>query len=229
MSTELDTVPVNENALVNIDTKDLVAPGIDDAALASFGSGGEYLPRLQLCGASTNLCKEGKQPIGTFAIVVNKDTHEDLGKDANVWVLGLRLKALEIKDGTPISFFDHTTPEFRRIASLAGVQDSGCMAGPEYLVYIPAKKRFATYFLSSPSSQNEHPKLKAQLGKAVKLLVTLAENKKKQKWHVHKVVECSVPLESPAMDLYSAVLTKFKNPQASKMTAAPAEESERPR
>lgn len=213
-------------ALAGVQTSDMMAAGFDEKDYANFASSIEFLPRLQLCGASSNLCKEGKQPVGTYATVKDKENHTDLGKQCNVFVCGLRLKALEIIEGTGpqagiFSFFDPKSDEFGRVAKLSLEKDTGCLAGPEFLVYIPATKQFATFFMASKSMRNEAPAIKALLGKACTLTISLAENKKKQKWHVPKALPCSIPLDPPNNDDLQAQLLRFKNPVSSNVKKAP--------
>lgn len=221
------TTPLNQQAttaLVGIDANELVAAGFDERDYANFAGGIEFLPRLQLCGASTDLCKEGKQPIGTYAIVKDKDNYTDLGKQCNLFVCGLRLKALEIiqgPEGGVYNFFDPKSEEFKRVANLSNEKDTGCLAGPEFLVYIPATKQFATFFMASKSMRNEAPSVKALLGKAASLTVALAENKKKQKWHVTKALPCTIPLDVPPPEELSAQLLRFRNPVSSNVRRAP--------
>lgn len=236
MSTEIS--PVNNETLVPttdlaINQADLVVAGFDENEYAGLAGGMEFLPRLQLSGATSDLAKEGKVPIGTYTLVETKEKYTDLGKQINVFILGLRLKALEIsKTGDGISsFYDPKSDDFKRIANASQDRDSGCLAGPEFLVYIPSQKRFATFFMASKSMRNEAPSVKALLGKAATLQVAMAENKKKQKWHVPKTLPCTIPLDPPDQTEFASVSNKFRNPVSSKpkILANTAGEVERPR
>lgn len=226
MSDENAIAPVEENlpatTSLALGQDQMLAAGYSDEDYAGFASGFDFLPRLTLCGASTNLCKEGKQPIGTYALVYSADRHGDLGKQTNVFVLGMRLKALEIAADGIFNFFDPKSPEFARVANLSQVKDSGCLAGPEFLVYVPSTKEFATFFMASKSMRNEAPSLKALLGKAATLQISLAENKKKQKWHVPKALPCTIPLSPPSPDALTMQLNKFRNPVSSQVKTADA-------
>lgn len=214
---------MNDTALVPVsqETGLSVASMIDEkaeAALAAFsGNGyGGFLPRLQLCGASSNLCKEGKVPIGQYAYV--KDGKTDpviLGTTVNMWVFGLRLKAMKYLPEAPLSYYDPSTPEFKAVVALIDVPDSQCVAGPDFLVYVDGHG-WASFHLSSMSSQNEMPLLKALLGQAATMTVKLAENKKKQKWHVPVTGKCSLPLIPPAKDEIETQILKFKSAKDSK-------------
>lgn len=216
--------PTVGTSLVGVDQSEMLATGFDANDYASFASGIEFLPRLQLCGASSDLCKESKVPIGTYAVVKDKDNFADIGKSINLFVCGLRLKALEIiqgPEGGVYNFFDPKADEFKRVANLSNEKDTGCLAGPEFLVYIPATKQFATFFMANKSMRNEAPSVKALLGKAATLTISLAENKKKQKWHVPKALPCTIPLENPPQDELSAQVLRFRNPVSSNVKKAP--------
>jgi hypothetical protein len=221
LTTTEQPTPVTSLAIAS--GSQMVASGVDDKDFAEYSGSYSYLPYLQLCGASTNLCKEGKQPIGTYALVHDKTRHDDLGKSVNIFICGMRLKAFEMAGEGNFSFYDPKSDDFKRVARLSGEKDSGCMAGPEFLCYIPSKKMFATFFMASMSARNEAPAVKALLGRAATLTVSLAENKKKQKWHVTKTLPCSVPLDPPDSAELTMQQNKFCNPISSKIKVAPKE------
>lgn len=207
----------------------MVAANIDDKALADLsGNGfGSFLPRLQLCGGSSNLCKEGKINAGRYAFVKGKgDAFTDLGPSVNLFPFGLRLKAMRFLKDSILSYFDPTGPEFLKIKAVSLEKDSGCLAGPEYLCFIPGHG-WCTLYLTSKSARNESPQLKAMLGKPVTLTAFLAENAKKQKWHVIRSAPCSVPLEAPSADDILVQQTRFLNAQDSKEEAVPEGASSR--
>lgn len=223
MSTEI-TKPAEEvvaTTSLALNQADMAATGFDEGDYAGYATGGDFLPRLQLSGASSDLCKTGKAPIGTYSLVHDKDKSDNLDKQVNLFVLSIRLKALELLPTGPISFFDAKSEEFKRVAAMSEIKDSNCMAGPEFLVYIPAVKAFATFFMASKSMRNEAPTVKALLGKAATLTVALAENKKKQKWHVTKTLPCSIPLSPPDNAALQTQLLKFRNPVSATVKAVP--------
>lgn len=228
MSTEVAEAPKDSTTLA-VPKNAMIAGNVDDKALADLsGNGfGSFLPRLQLCGGSSNLCKEGKIGAGRYAFVKGKgDAFEDLGPSVNVLLFGLRLKAMRFLENTILSYYDPTGPEFAKIKAVSLEKDSGCLAGPEYLCFIPGKG-WCTLYLTSKSARNESPQLKAMLGKAVTLTAFLAENAKKQKWHVVRSAPCSMPLERPSQEEIEVQQTRFLNAQDSKEEAAPDEQSSR--
>lgn len=214
-----DLAPVGDNYL---------ASGMDEKALGDLsGSGfGQYLPRLQLCGASSNLCKEGKIPIARFAFVKSKDNFTDLGTAVSARLYGLRVKAMKFMPDTILSYYDHTKDEFKAIQAVSLERDSGCLAGPEYLAWVP-NFGWCTLFLTSKSARNESPNIRPFLGKMVTFTVHLAENKKKEKWHVIRSGPCSVPIAEPDAEEVVMMRHKFCNPVDSKEKAAPGEQGSR--
>lgn len=218
-----NTLPLNTQALV--------AGNFDEGAAGKLVTGIDFLVRIQLCGASANLCKEGKIGVGNYALMKNKTEFIDLGKSVNAWVCGLRMKALDF-GGDPVTvYYDPKSAEFQDILRRADAdkQNSGCLAGFEFLLYLPDVKvagdkpgTYVTFFLCSASARNEAPSFRAYLGKTVTLSSKLAENKKKQKWHVPQALACSLPLGSPNTDELQAVVNRFVNAMPSSVKKAEA-------
>ncbi len=100
----------------------------DDSAFDSMSSGG-FLPRLQLCGSSTTVVKEGKITQGHYALIKGKDQLEDLTKEVNIVVLAWRPKAMEMTEDVVLSIYNPKASEFTRIAEKSEESDSGCMYG----------------------------------------------------------------------------------------------------
>lgn len=191
----------------------------DDTNFAAISSGG-FLPRLQLMGSSSNAVKESKIGQGCYALVKGKDQIEDLTKEVNVIVLAWRPKALEIGTENVLSVYNPKHADFTRIAEKSEEQDSGCMYGPEFLVWVPSAKTFATFFMSSKTSRREAPQLKGLLGKAATLKAQLIKAKK-YAWHGPVVTPCSAPLDLPDMDKAREEAQKFNNPPENETEAAP--------
>jgi hypothetical protein len=196
-----------------------LAPKVDDAAFDAVASGGKYLPRLQLFGSNSDAAKEGKIPNGTYGIVTGKDQLTPLGPEVNVLVISWRPKAIEIGDEI-IESYDHTSETFKSIVAKSETPDSGCMYGPEYLLWVPSEKKFVTFMMGSKSARREAPNLKAILesqkdGKipAATLKCTLIAGKK-HKWHNPVITVCSTPFEMPTIDKLVEVANEFNNPKA---------------
>lgn len=151
---------------------------------------------------------------GHYGLVRAKDQVEDLGEELDVMPLALRVKALQIDGNDIITVYDHTSPEYQRIAEQSVIKDSGCMYGPEFLLWIPDAVTFATFFLSSPSARGEAPSLlnllKERSGATLKW--RLAKNKKNQSWEVPIAIACSSWAYSLPLDQIAEQVNKFLNP-----------------
>lgn len=208
----------DQNQLINV-TEMGVSKHADDKTFDSMSSGG-FLPRLQLMGSSSTAVKEGKINQGHYALVRGKDQIEDLTKEVNVVVLAWRPQALEIGAETVLSVYNPKHPDFSRIAEKSEEADSGCMYGPEFLVWVPSHKVFATFFMSSKTARREAPQLKGLLGRAATLKAQLIKAKK-YAWHGPVVTPCSAPLDLPNMEEAQVEVNKFNNPPENETEKAP--------
>lgn len=202
---------------------ELAPTNVGDLTAVSESSG--FLPYLQMCGSSSKLAKEGKIPIGHYALVLSKERFLDLGKEVEVLILDGRAKAMELGDSV-ITNYDKNSDEFKRIAITSEGDDTGCMYGPEFLVQIPAVNKYASFFLSSATARKEAGSVADRLGKAARLYAHLIKGKK-HSWHG---ILCDA-LENPTfvippIDEIKEQITKFRNPKPSGGTKVKAGESE---
>ena len=205
------------------------APEVLDAITSAA-----FLPRLQLMIATSEPCKNGDFPINHYALVRSKNSMEDLGDSVDLFVVTWRPKALKI-DETVFAVYDpklgddgKPTGDFARIMIDSEKRDSGCMYGPEYLVWIPQIKEFATFFMGSKSSRRESPLMSARCGKMATLKSKLIPGKK-YKWFAPSVFACSTPPDEAnmpsAVDIKTEV-DKFNNPPESEVETASDDEAE---
>ena len=192
--------------------------------LAEVASGGAYLPYMQLFTTKSGPVTEGKIPGGHYGVVRDGNI-TDIGKEVNLILIAVRARAYEKTDGGQITVvFDKNDAEYIRIQDLQASGVQGCMAGPEFLVWIPSEKTFATYFCGSKTLKREARKLGRFLGgHAVSFRVHLIDNGK-HKWHGPLVSACSVSLPSlPDSEELTEEVQKFKNPpkQAQGESASP--------
>ncbi len=173
-----------------------------------------FLARLQLFGANSNEVKEGNIPMGHYGITRSKGKTESLGNVVQCIPVAWRFKAMDISDKEAIiSVYDPNSEGFKKIMNLSdNTKDSGCMYGPEFLVWLPSIKEFVTLFLNSKSARRVAPDLKTLLKRGATLKATLASTAK-YKWHVPVVTQCSDALELPdSADLMEKANT-FANPK----------------
>jgi len=199
----------------------------DDRIFADVTAAGGWLPRLQLMGSNSDLVKEAKIGLGRWALLTNKDSFIDLGTETHVLILGWRPKAMEIGDEV-VSVFNPKADEFKRIMEKSEEPDSGCMFGPEYLVWIPELKKFAGLFMASKTARREAPNLRALMGKFATLKARLIKSQR-YSWHGPVVTPCSATFEVPTMEEIREQAEKFNNPPEDEVEAAPSGGEDRPR
>ena len=197
----------------------------EDFNASRAGGGADFLPRIQLMTANAAKCKEGSFPTNHYALVENQ-SYKDLGGNVDVLIICFRPKALEIGDGV-VASHDTESELFGQIVERASQPDSGCMYGPEFLVWIPSEKRFATFFMGSKSARRESPAVKSRL-KAAATLGARKVTTSKYTWFAPSCVACTTPLTAaPQPEDLGRVVESFLNPPAP--TAEPADTSSRSR
>jgi len=195
----------------------------DDEIFALATKTGDWLPRLQLMTSNSDKCKDGSFPVNHYALI-DGSNYTDVGETVDVLVITWRPKAIEMGDEI-ITVYDPKHPEFERIQLKSDEQDSGCMFGIEFLVWMATKKQFATFFMGSKSSRREAPNVKALLRKAATLKSHMIEGKK-YKWQSPCVTPCSTPFETPSIEDLKAEVEKFNNPPQTEVQTADAGEKE---
>lgn len=154
---------------------------------------GDYLRRLQLFGGNSDAVKRERIGPGVYGLVIDAENIEPLGKIVDVVVVRFRPKAMRItEDKSVYSYFDVNNPEFRKVQSESALQDSGCMYGPEFLLYFPPKDEFVTYYMGSKTARKESAKLFQQMNKAATLKSKLIEVGRFV-WHGPVVTPCTTP------------------------------------
>lgn len=188
-------------------------------------SASTFLPRLQLFGGKSNACAEGKIGIGRYGIV-RDDVITDLGPEVDALVICWRPKAMDTGDNVLVTH-EPDSDLYKQLKEQSTVKDSGCMYGPEFLLWIPSQAAFVTYFMSSKTARREARKMKPLLRKAASFKCKLIETVK-YKWHGPVIVPCSTPLELPDPGDIQVEVEKFMNPPEPQVEAA-SEGTERAR
>lgn len=196
--------------LINVGSMNLTPAKYSDDDFASAASGGGgFMARLQLLTSNSAKCKAGEFPTNHYALVDGQD-FQDVGKNVDVLIVDWRPKALETGENV-ISSFDPGDPEFQRIQEKSGEANSGCMYGPEFLVYVPSAKKFASFFMGTKSSRREAGNVKAKMHQAATLGSQKIETSKFS-WFAPKASACSTPFDVPSAEDLSEVIEKFRNP-----------------
>lgn len=199
-----------------------------DEQFDKVASGGGFLPRLMLYGSNSDVVKDEKAQVG-YSLVKGKDELTYIGKEVEVLVLSWRPKALDMSGEQVVANHNPESPAFKAIAYRAdNEKDSGCMFGPEYLVWIPALKCFATFLMGSKTARREAPAVKGFLpkpGQPLKVcqLTTKLYSNDRFKWHGPKALESSVPVEMPDGPEAIDQIEKFQNPPESSVEAVEPE------
>lgn len=189
-----------------------------------------FLPRLQLMSSNSDIVKEGKLGIGRWALLRSNDNFIDLSPEVNVFVLAWRAKALEIGDQV-MSFYDPKSEDFKKVMVKSEQPNSGCLYGPEFLVYIPSENAFASLFMASKTARREAPNVKAILEtkeKKATLKVRLIKNTQ-YSWHGPVATICSQQLPLPDLDAARDQITRFNNPPQTEAEEVAPETADRER
>jgi hypothetical protein len=184
----------------------------DDSMFNSI-AGSTGFKRIQLFGSSSNIVKSGKFPMGHFAIVDGQE-NLDLGTTFDCLVLSWRPKAIRTGDKMEI-VYDPNCDAFKKIQAETEVEDSGCMFGVEFLLWLPTHG-FIPYFLNNKSALYEAKPLRALIGKSATIKVIFIEGKKFS-WHAPKVSSCTVPFDAgimPSKETIDAEIKSFLTAEA---------------
>lgn len=179
---------------------------------ADVTAGAEYLPRLQLYGSKSDAVAEGKIGQGRYGLV--KDTEiTDLGDEINVIVVSWRPKAVDVGGDAPLIIHNAGDALFNEIKKKSFVRDSGCMYGPEFLVWIPSAGTFATYHMNSKTARREAKKMEPLLGCSATFKCKLIDPpNSRHKWHGPVILPCSTPVEAPPEAETRRQWSLFQNP-----------------
>lgn len=183
----------------------------DDAAFSTLSSG-NFLPRLQLMNSGSDPVKLGKINQGHYGLVRSKDTVEDLTREAPVLAFAWRPKALDMSGDTVISVFNPKSAEFLRIQNKSEEQNSRCMYGPEFLVWVPSVESWATFFFGNPTMRRVAAELKALMNKSPALLRSNLIRGKVHSWFGPVISIYSQGVKQPDQQEAIEVINKFNNP-----------------
>lgn len=171
----------------------------------------DYLPRLQVVDSNSKVCKKKLAEAGNYALIRSEDDVVDLTNQIDVLLVHMRWTALDVNGETPVSSHDRESEEFQRIEEESSMPNSGCMWGPEFLLWIPSAKTFATFFCSSATSRREAKNIFKLLRQPATLKTHFIETKK-YSWYGPLVTSCSTPFDIPPMEEIKTQAMKFANP-----------------
>lgn len=179
-----------------------------------------FLPRTRLFTLKSSAVANGLTELG-FSLVEGEE-YTFLGKDVDVFPFAIRPLALDTKaQPKPLFSHDVNSDTFKDIAARAKGKNSGCLCGPEFLIWVPSVGRYATYLMGSPTDHFVWPALKGLLGKPALLKVKLIK-KGEWSWHGPEVLASAAVFDLPTEEETAAVVTEFK----AAVTTAPASAQE---
>ncbi len=216
MADELVSKELTEGALTTNSFNDVAA---------SLSKG--YLARLQLFGSKSDACAEGKIGIGRYGLV-HDNTIVDLGNEVEAVIVSWRPKALQIDNKTVTVSHEPDSELYQKIKELSTVKDSGCMHGPEFLLWIPGQDQFVSFHMSSKTARRESQKMEPLIGKAATFRCKLIDNGR-HKWHGSVVTGCSSPLTPPSVEDIQEQVKIFQNPPKVEIELAEEDNSGRER
>lgn len=197
-----------------------------DDSLAKM-SQSSFLPRIQLVTPNSKYAAmEPGIKMKHYGLIASDDDYKDVGSTVDCMVLSWRQKALDTKAGK--SYYDHKSDEFIEIQERADIeQNSGCMYGPEYLIYIPEEDALATFFFGSKSLRYEVRKIHKLYdeGQPVTLTSKTIEPKNGSNPYICATpTPCASPIAPPEADRMTEIkkeIDKFNNPKSSQTDAEP--------
>ena len=188
----------------------------DDAQHTNFTS-------LRLMGSKSNEVETGLVKPGVWA-VIGSDEPQVLASSIVALVVHMRYRALDYSSKPVRCTTDLKDPMYAEIEANSSVKDSDCMAGPEYLLYLPETDSFEPYWLANKSSKFIHKKLLNAMRKAV-TLKTVFKQLKFNFW-APEVYSCDEVFEIPSDDRILAAVTAFSHANVQKEAEAAEEQAE---
>lgn len=199
----------------------------DDDAMDGVASSNDYLQRLQLLTSQSTVVKKDLSLANQYALL-NSDGLDAIGTDIDIFIGPCRPKALDMSGETPVTSFDKDSEVFKDIQARSDEQDSGCMFGPEFLVWIPSQQKYATWFLATKSHRKLYKEVRALTGNAARLSSRLVETKD-YSWQVSTVKASDVEFgenDFPSEEVTTATVASFNEEEGTKVEKA-AEASSR--
>lgn len=199
--------------------------------LTQYGTGGEFLGRLQLVNSQSKYVGLNKIQAGHYGIPGQEDSIEDLGPVVDIIPFAVRDKAMDLSGESPIAVFDPEDPFYQDIVERSSEKDSGCMFGPSFLVFERNSGKFLELYLGNKSGRYEAGKMAAFLpiseeqaaeygveprGPQPCTLTAEFIQRPRQAWYAPKIGKCSTPFDNlPPTEEIVAEVTKFVTEQSS--------------
>jgi hypothetical protein len=186
----------------------MAIPSADFDLLA--GEQNNFQTRLQLYTFASNPCKDKTFPEGHWGLVTASEI-KDLGESVTIVPIGVRPKAMDVSNAKPVIAYRMESPLFTSIREKAGVANSNCMCGVEYLVFLPEYDAFTTFYMANKTLRREAQNVKNNLGNPIVMKTKLIQQGK-NKWHGVVIAPFPTPIQAPAVERIKFEQNQFMNP-----------------
>lgn len=219
----------------------------NDEDFKDLSQSSEFLRRLQLVSKGKYVDSEKVKP-GCYAVILDGENAQDLGKTIDILVLARRPKALDMSDLEQVVVsYDNKSDLFQDIAQRSGVKDSGCQYGVSFLVAERSTGCLYEFFCGSISLRKEIPTFSAYMAINAEqiearglegvephgpLPLTIGSRnvrKKKYSWFVPVPQDCSTPFTAdqvPSAEVIAKEMALFINPPKDETTVVVKKEGE---
>jgi len=222
MTNEIATQTENENLLPAA-----LQPSGDMEAFSEVSSTQAFVPYIQLMGSNSKVVKQGKFPMGHFALGVNQEL-KDIGDEFICMPVAWRAKAVRFDPLTMV--YDVKDDDFQTIKADSAKQNSGCCYGPEFLLWLPDYDRLATYLLGSKTGRREAGNVQTFIGHPCKMRSHFIDDKKSgYSWHGMKVDAFGGDIKLPDWEAVMSQIDSFKHPEKYVAAEEVADEDSRER
>lgn len=226
-----------DNALPEIRRPAEVATMDPDILDAVSGDGNKFLRRLQFMSAMASAVKEDPEhnPVNNFALTDGTDLQYVGNGSCECVLLASRPFALDNSNEdavvcmTPEVVDDPVTGRKKIIGLFAEIMAKAndkelnkagqIMYGPQFLIWFPATREFATLLLGNKTLRNIARDFEAKIGQGVELFKTFIEGKS-YSWWSFKVRLSQTPMEMPPEEAIEYEIHRFKNPEVVEVQTA---------
>ena len=221
-------------ALIKVEDAGLPMLGTD-GQFEALVSGEDFLPSIRLMTAKSEKCSEGF-PINHFALIANQD-YQDIGDKVDCVVVASRPTFIDTGGDEIVvihrSAFNEanevTDPTALSIMERSFESNSGCMYGPEFLLWLPDHNIFACLFMGSKSARREAKVINLRKGLGSSLIPKKIQSKRYAPWFIPTLTECSTITNLPDAEAVTKAVKKFSEDKGSNVEVAEETTSERER
>lgn len=185
----------------------------DDGDFKSLAKNVSFLAGFKLFNAQSGAVMRRKIAAAHFGLVKGKDDIHDFGDSVDIIPIAHRFKAVLKHEGEYLSYYKRKSEPFLRAEAMAKAdKQSGCMAGIEFLIWIPELSVFSLWYCFTTSTLGAADSIQAQYLKPTTVKSRLVETKKFS-WFEPEILRCSTELAPPTDEQLTDELTRFRNPK----------------